>query len=114
MFVVWKGWGILTILIVAVVSGLVTLGLSVALAATGLPKLEFAAMAIGLFVAAAANWYAGKYFNSGPGRELFDPKTGQTVILKRRHDLFFIKMEYWSVPVAIIGLFVLFAYFTGK
>ncbi|MCO5067006.1 MAG: hypothetical protein M9924_21810 [Rhizobiaceae bacterium] len=114
MFVVWKGWGILTVLIVVIVAGAVTMALSVALAAAGLTDtLELAAIAIGLFAAAVANWYAGKHFNDVPGRELVDPKTGQTVVLKPRHDLFFIKMEYWSIPVAIAGVLVLLGYFVG-
>lgn len=58
-------------------------------------------LAIAMFVAAAANWRIGKRLNGKPGRELIDAKTGERVLLQSRHDLFWIKMEYWSVPVAI-------------
>lgn len=112
MFIIWNGWGILTILIVVLVSGLVTMALDLALTAMGATEgFERTAFAIGLFAAAAVNWYAGKHFNDAPGRELVDPKTGQLLVLKPRHDLFFIKMQYWSVLVVIAGVLVLLASF---
>ncbi len=43
----------------------------------------------------------GRRLNGGPGRVLTDQATGQTVVLRRRHSLFFIPMQWWSVSLAI-------------
>ena len=109
MLIVWSGWGFLTVAIVAVVSIVVGAILSLMFAALGVPQLTFLAVSIGLFSAAAANWFIGKRFNDKPGRELVDPQTGQRVLLVRRHKLFWINMEYWSIPVAVAALFPLLA-----
>ncbi|WP_404336205.1 hypothetical protein AB2M62_18555 [Sphingomonas sp. MMS12-HWE2-04] len=109
MLIVWSGWGALTILIVAVVSIAVGALLQVIFTALGYPQLAFLAVSIGLFSAAAANWFIGKRLNSTPGRELVDPKTGQSVMLTKRHKLFWIRMEYWSLPVAVLALVPLLA-----
>jgi hypothetical protein len=104
MFIVWSGWGALTILIVGVVSIVVGVVFDLVFAALGYPKLIVFAGSIGLLAGAAANWYVGKRLNSKPGRELVDPATGERVVLTRRHKLFWIQMEYWSIPVALLGI----------
>lgn len=109
MFIVWSGWGALTILIVMVVAIVVGAILQLIFNAIGYPQLAFLAFSVGLFSAAAANWFIGKRLNNTPGRELVDPKTGQRVLLTRRHKLFWIEMQYWSIPVAIAALFPLLA-----
>jgi hypothetical protein len=70
---------------------------------------DHAAIAIGLLAAAAANWWVGNHLNNNPGRELIDPKTGGRVILRRRHTLFWVPMQYYSallVLVAVIAFFL--------
>jgi len=109
MFIIWSGWGALTILIVAVVSIVVGALLQLILNALGVPQLAFLAFSAGLFAAAAANWVVGKRLNGTPGRELIDPATGERVLLTRRHKLFWIRMEYWSVPVAVMAFVPLLA-----
>ena len=109
MFIVWHGWGFLTIVIVAAVAVLVGAVLQAIFAATGYPQLAFLATSIGLLCAAAANWFVGKRLNGAPPRELVDARTGQRVLLARRHKLFWIRMEYWSVPVALAALLPLLA-----
>lgn len=109
MFVIWSGWGALTIVIVAVVSIAVGALLQLIFVAVGLPQLAFLAFSGGLFAAAAANWYVGKRLNGKPARELLDPATGERVLLTRRHSLFWIRMEYWSIPVAIAAFAPLLA-----
>ena len=109
MFIIWSGWGALTILIVGLVSIVVGVILDLAFAALGYPQLIVLAASLGLLAAAAANWYAGKWFNSTPPRELIDAKTGERMMLTRHHKLFWIRMEYWSIPVALFGLVSLLA-----
>ncbi|WP_420139026.1 hypothetical protein [Sphingomonas sp.] len=104
MFIIWSGWGALTLLILGIVTAVVTMLLQVIFMAIGLPQLVALGLAPALLAAAALNWYVGKRMNNTPRRELIDSATGERVILQRRHTLFWIKMEYWSVPVALLGL----------
>ena len=109
MLIVWSGWGALTIVIVGVVAIVVGALLQMIFVALGVPQLAFLAFSAGLFAAAAANWFVGKRLNGKPARELLDPATGERVLLTRRHSLFWIRMEYWSIPVALAGFLPLLA-----
>lgn len=109
MFLIWSGWGILVLPIVVLVAGIVTGVLQAAFAAGGHAELAFLAISIGGLAAAAVNWIVGTRLNNRPGRELLDPKTNERVILRRTHRLFWIKMQYWSIPVAIAALVPLLA-----
>lgn len=113
IFLFWSGWGVLSIVIVAVTSIVVGAILQTALTAAGRPDLAFLAFSAGIFAAAAANWFIGRRMNSTPPRELLDPATNERVVLHRLHKLFWIRMEYWSVPVALLGFVPLLALF-GK
>ena len=109
MLFVWSGWGILVLPVVlgtAVAVG--ALG-QVTLRGLGHPELAFLAISLGLFAAAAANWAVGRRLNGTPPRELIDPATNQRVRLTRLHRLFWIRMEYWSLPVALAALVPLLA-----
>ncbi|GJE13613.1 MULTISPECIES: hypothetical protein [Methylobacterium] len=109
MLFIWSGWGIVVIPVVigtAVAVG--ALGGS-ALRALGHPELTFLAVSLGLFAAAAANWIVGRRLNGRPPRELIDPATNQRVLLRRRHALFWVPVQYWSVPVALAALVPLLA-----
>lgn len=101
--VIWSGWGILTVLITALVCGTVSVAGAALLATMGYQGWTGLAFGLGLLAAAAVNWWVGRRLNGGPGRVLTDQATGQTVVLRRRHSLFFIPMQWWSVPLAIAG-----------
>lgn len=101
--IIWQGWGILT---VAIIGGIVMLG-TVLLQAMGLRPpatgLQWTVI-LPLLAAAAANWWIGLRMNSTPGRELVDPRTGERLILRRRHSLFWIPMQYWSVAPLLLAV----------
>ncbi len=87
MVVIWRGWGFLTI---PLIGGVIFAGLFAALWVTETLHLpdwtkiyEFAAV---FLIAGIINWKLGRYLH-------------RTAIPGERHDLFFIRMEYWSVPV---------------
>lgn len=107
--IIWSGWGILTVVIAVLVGGGVTALLFPAFEALGLHRISGLAVMLGLLAAAAANWVVGRRLNTRPGQELVDKATGQTVVLRRTHSLFFIRMEWWSVPLAIVAAIVLYA-----
>lgn len=59
-------------------------------------------------MAAIVNWFVGVRLNNRPGRELIGTKTGQRVVLRRRNTLFFVPMQFWSVPLLVLGSASLF------
>lgn len=98
--IIWSGWGVLTALFaVGAVAGGVLL--EAVLRPIGLPAQS--GLIIGWLIAAVVNWLVGTRLNNGPARELVDPRTGQHVILRRRHTLFWIPMQYYSVLMVILG-----------
>lgn len=109
MLFVWSGWGILVLPVV--VGTAVTVGAlgGLALRALGHPELVFLAVSLGLFAAAGANWLVGRRLNGTPPCELVDPATNQRVLLHRLHRLFWIRMEYWSLPAVLAAFAPLLA-----
>ncbi|UHC19880.1 hypothetical protein LRS73_33320 (plasmid) [Methylobacterium currus] len=98
--IIWSGWGMLSALIAA--AGLFgSVLLDPALARIGIPTPT--GVVLVWAAAAAFNWWLGTRLNHRPGRELVDPRTGQTVILRRRHTLFWIPMQYYSVLMVLLG-----------
>jgi len=104
--IIWRGWGIL----VAVIAFLGLLaGQLVGTAIFGPVGYEQNAtwlVSLGLLVAAVVLWPIGRRMNSG-GRVLVDKATGQEVILKPRHSLFFIPVQFWSPILAVIAVIML-------
>jgi hypothetical protein len=106
--VIWTGYGILTV--VFVVAGLLA-GDAVDLSMQGSlggapPKIG---MAVAVALAAILNWVVGTRLNTDPGRELVDAQTGQRVLLRRRHTLFWVPMQYWSLLVLVLAVALLFS-----
>lgn len=109
MIVIWKGWGLLVLVIAALIVILTTVFFDKA----GLPVAYGAAL--GMLLSAGAIWQVGNKLNSPlKNRVLLDQKTGAEVILKPDHSLFFIKMQYWAFIAGAIGLFMLVNLFAGR
>jgi len=106
--IIWRGWGILVPVLVFVVG---FLPLAIADAVLGHARYSEITKPLTFFsllAAAGAIWVVGRALNGVPGRVLIDPATNQPIVLRRRHDLFFIPMQWWAVPLvlgAIVGLF---------
>lgn len=106
MIIVWRGWGFLSLFIIGAVT-VVTLRGTLWVTET----LQFPAwakaldIAISLVMTVVVNWIAGRYLNrASKSRFVPDDKTsrssGDGAV---RHDLFFIKMEHWSVLLFVIA-----------
>jgi hypothetical protein len=108
MIIFWKGLGFLVVFFV------ILAGIAASLLAnhfTGDPHYAEShhwVMGAAFLAAGVASFIVGIKANSNPGRVLIDPRTRQRVVLRRRHTLFFINMEYWAVVVAIFGIVVIF------
>lgn len=103
MIVIWTGWGFWTFGILVGVPGLVAAATTLI---WGEPTFDNhpAILGLGLLCAAGINVWLGLRLNRRPARVLIDEKTGRKVKLKRRHTIFFVEMQYWSLPIAVWGL----------
>ncbi|PTW60389.1 hypothetical protein C8N35_10410 [Breoghania corrubedonensis] len=92
MFIIWSGWGICT-LAIGFLGAFIAALLGRAL---GFP----AAIAIGFGIAALGNYFLARWRNDpSRQRELVDPQSGETVVLKDRSTLFFIPIAAWTYIV---------------
>lgn len=107
MIFIWTGWGILVLfygLAGMLVGGIIS-------SAVGLGSRQLIAVGICEVLAAIAVWFTGVRLNRNTERRLVDPKTGQGVIIRRRHTLFWIPMQYWAPVLALIGVIVVISGF---
>jgi len=102
--IVWRGWGILVIVIAALSQGLVQL------IGQSLDLQENILVLIGFLLAAPIIWWLGKRFNQ-PKEQVYivNKETGVAVEYTPQHSLFWIKMEYWAIILPAIGVIALFA-----
>ncbi len=106
MIIVWRGWGFLSVIIIGAVTVATLLGTLWVTETLQLPDWTKALdIAISPVMAGVVNWIAGRYLNkASKSRFVPDDKTGRSSGDSAvRHDLFFIKMEYWSVPLFVIA-----------
>jgi len=102
----WRGWGILVIPIYFVG---VVVGSGICTEITGDPAFfndaKWPAF-LTIILTSAAIFFTGRYFN----RPIFygNSATGQPMVQRGNHSLFFVKMEYWAIPVFAVGLWVTF------
>lgn len=101
---VWRGWGIGVLLIVVVVNLTVQWLINQLMGDatychthgwTWIPSLGLAAVGV---------WFAGVKLESQPGRRVIDAETGQELILKASHDLFWIPFKYWALPILTLSI----------
>ncbi len=101
--IVWSGFGFLSV-VFAVLGAAGGIALVDGTGGLGLGLTEDVGFALGLAVAAAVNWLVGIRINRRPGRELIDPQTGERLLLRRRHRLFWVPMQYWSVAMLVFAV----------
>ena len=102
--VIWRGWGILAAVIVLL--ALIAMELvAEAIQGSGAYQEDTELWAgLGLLLAGAVIYPLGRRLNGGEGRVMVDKQTGQEVVIKSIHSLFFIRMEYWGLAALAGGL----------
>ena len=63
-------------------------------------------MAVAFFCAALLTFFLARYLGQNLGRTVIDKATGQEIILKPSHRLFFVDIKYWPIILACIGVAV--------
>jgi len=62
-------------------------------------------MGLAFILGAPIVWFLGKKLNSKEPRELVDPKTNERILIKERHTIFWMPMEFFAVIVCGLGIF---------
>lgn len=105
MMLVWTGAGILVIPIALLG---VCLGVIIA-GAFGADAHAAIGAGLGAILAAIGIWFLGRGLNNGNrDRLLLDPATREHVVLRHRHTVFWLNMEWWSVPLLLAGALLMF------
>ena len=60
-----------------------------------------------LAISVIAVWCAGKKLNGAKGKVLIDPETKQEVLLKDKHTMFWLPMEWYGLVLGALSVFVL-------
>lgn len=97
--IVWKGLGFLALVIPFACGILCQVVLGDAPMYAG----------IGYILGGIPVWFLGKKWNDQPARTFTDNATGQQVEVQEVHSAFWIKMEYWAIIAAVVGLIVIFS-----
>lgn len=97
---VWSGKGILPVILLVAL---------VILFAQVLPDEMGHQYGFGIpaLITGAFSWFMGKRWNSEEGRVIIDKQTGQEMVLKSTHTLFWINVQYWGILFAIFGVIML-------
>lgn len=95
--IIWNGLGIL-VPIMAILGTLIGTVVGTAIGQPG------AGIGIGLIIAALLNWGLWKMIYPKQPKILVDPATGQQVIIKPRHSLFFIPAKAWTWILLVLAI----------
>lgn len=99
--IIWRGWGIVVIGIVFItlLAGAL-LGVQLSLGRTAANVV----IALTLVPAGVLTWLLGKRMNRNKNPRVIHPQTGQTVVIRNAHELFFIRVETWGAIMVVVGI----------
>ncbi|WP_419806393.1 hypothetical protein [Terriglobus sp.] len=100
--IVWSGLGFLGALIPFVTAILAVFAANAALG-RGYGAMHMWPMALGVLIGAGLVYLLSVRLDK-PGRLLIDPATGQRVVMKSRHTLFWIPLQWIALIAAVVGL----------
>ena len=103
MFIVWKGWGIVGILIPIIVIFIVH---SITTMLFGDEyKNNSLILALELVISAIPIYFIGIKLNKKVGQIVIIKETNEEIELKETHSLFWIPLQYWSFIIFALGIF---------
>ena len=106
--IVWKGWGILALVIPLIIS--LSVGSSLdAYYGEGFYKNSAWAMPLVLGISSILVFIVGSKINSKPGKIVIDPENNERIELKTTHSMFWIPLQYWSLIILSIAIWMYIA-----
>jgi len=103
--IIWKGWGILALLIPLILSWSIQF-LADSVFGHDFYKTSTWAMPCVFIFSSFFVFLIGDKLNKKQGRILIDPKTHENVEIKTSHTFFFIPMQYWGILWIGVGLWM--------
>ena len=101
MFLIWQGLGALVAVGAVLVGGLVL----TAAASAGVPADP--SFIVAFLSMAACFWLVGRRLNDPiRDRHLVDPATGEPVVIRKRHSLFWIPVQWFAVAPAAMAILI--------
>ena len=100
--IVWQGFGFPAVLLPSMMY-VVTVKLLQGMLGAGYTDTHAWPGALGTLIGAGLVFWLSLALNK-PGRTLVDRKTGQTVVLRKKHTLFWVPMQYLAVVLAVVAL----------
>jgi hypothetical protein len=113
MIIIWRGFGALALGIAIVVCLVTNIITSKVFEENNYFQAHLWPKLAALGITGASCWFLGRYLNGRPARIVTDPATGKEIKLKIRHELMFIKLEYWGLIFGGIALAILVVNLAG-
>ncbi|WP_434352591.1 hypothetical protein VH441_05055 [Psychrobacter sp. HD31] len=104
--IIWNGWGFLVAVITFGCSFLLEWFSEKMMGSETYYQENSAPLAIALLLAGLISGFLGNWLNTRKAKVFIDKETGQEVIMKDKHSLFFIPMEHWGIILAGLSIFV--------
>lgn len=103
---IWRGWGILAVIIlgVCIVAGK---SLTDSMLGPGYWDANAWPIACAIAMAGTLMWMLDGPLASTGSRMLVDEMTGRSVLLRKKNDLFFIPMHWWGILCIGLGATIL-------
>ena len=103
--IIWKGWGILALVIPLLISLGVGAGVDYYYG-EGFYEGSTWAMPLVLGFSAIIVFLVGWKINNRPGKIVIDPENNQEVELKTTHTIFWIPFQYWGIIILGISIWM--------
>jgi hypothetical protein len=101
--IIWQGLGFLAFLVPVLIAILFE-GIFDKIYGAGFTNRHTWIWGVSMMVGAALTYVLARYLAAKPARELIDPKTGETIVLRKKHTLFWIPLEYCAVILVVAGV----------
>ena len=109
MIIIWRGFGVLAPIIPVLAWIVIPELFKAALGQEWYSESYASLSALSILTGAVAVWIWGRRLNTKKVSTPVDENTDEQAVASPNHSLFFIKMEYWSVPFGVLALYMLFS-----
>jgi uncharacterized integral membrane protein len=107
MFFIWKGWGVLALIIPIFFIFIVQFVTNFIFGQDFYQHSDWT-LSLVLILSAVSAYFIGIKLNSKPPRVLIDKESGDEIEFKQTHSMFWIPLEYWGFIMFGLGVFVFF------
>lgn len=106
--IIWSGFGFV-VAVFALAASLFCNAIVDAGLGAGYYSAHYWTIGLSMLLAATLCALYGRKLRNGGSRELVDAQTGERVVLRRSHTMFFIPVHVWAYVLGAVGLMLLVA-----